>query len=177
MSIKTVYYAFSSAKYLNMFLLRYSKALNIGGGRKNIPVWAFYQRCKNAVCHENSLWYHCTICHPEESHHISEGRNGVVLYTRLKTYSVHNHIMSPHPCDHKALTRFYDGKMWHYREEILMIQWSSQMRRNVEDSNSSISSVSDFMITTKKDNKVHKQQASFEETIVALMGKAYTPLS
>ena len=33
------------------------------------------------------------------------------------------------------------------------------------------------MIANKKYNKVHKQQASFEETIVALMAKAYTPLS
>ena len=33
------------------------------------------------------------------------------------------------------------------------------------------------MIATKKYNKGHTQQASFEENIVALMAKAYTPLS
>ena len=58
-----------------------------------------------------------------------------------------------------------------------MVQGSSQLKRKVEDSNSSISRVSDFMISAKKYNKGHTQQASFEENILVLMEKAYTPLS
>ena len=45
------------------------------------------------------------------------------------------------------------------------------------DSDSSISCASDFMIPTKKYNKCHTHQASFEENIVDLMMKAYIPLS
>ena len=102
---------------------------------------------------------------------------GVVLYTTLNTYSVRNHVMPMHPRDHKAFTRFYDGKMWHEREDNLMGQGSSQMRRKVEDINSSIRHVSYFMVATKKYNKFHTQQASFEENVVALMAKTYIPLS
>ena len=51
------------------------------------------------------------------------------------------------------------------------------MGRKVEYSDSSISCVSYFMISTKKYNKGHTHQASFEENIVDLMAKAYTPLS
>ena len=58
-----------------------------------------------------------------------------------------------------------------------MGQGRIQLRLKVEDSDSSISRVSYFMIYTKKYNKVHTQQASFEENILALMEKAYTPLS
>ena len=47
----------------------------------------------------------------------------------------------------------------------------------MEDSDSSISFVSDFVIATNKYNKGHIQQASFEEKIVALMEKLYTHLS
>ena len=46
----------------------------------------------------------------------------------------------------------------------------------MEDSDSCIICASDFMIATKKYNKGHTQQALFEENIVALMAKAYTPL-
>ena len=47
----------------------------------------------------------------------------------------------------------------------------------MEDRDSSLSRVSDFMIDNNKYNKGHSQQATFEENIVALMVKAYTPLS
>ena len=56
MSISTVYYSSSFAQSLNMFLLRSMKTLNIGGGQKNIPVWAFYNRCNNTACAEYSVW-------------------------------------------------------------------------------------------------------------------------
>ena len=102
---------------------------------------------------------------------------GVVLYTRLNTSSFFNHFMSAHPRDHKAFTRFYYDKMRHEKVEILMGQGSSQLRLKVEDSDSSISRVSYFMISTKKYNNCHTQQPSFEENIVDLMAKAYTPLS
>ena len=69
---------------------------------------------------------------------------GVVIYTRLNTSSVSNHVMYMHTYEHKALKNFYNGKMWHDREEILMDQGSSQMRRKVEDSDLSISFVSDL---------------------------------
>ena len=58
-----------------------------------------------------------------------------------------------------------------------MVQGRSQLRRKVEDRDSSISHVSSFIIATNKYNKGHTQQASFEGEIVALMAKAYTPLS
>ena len=102
---------------------------------------------------------------------------GSILYTRLKYSSVSNHVMSTHTREHKAFTKLYDGKMRREREETLMGQGSIQMRRKVEDSDSSISFVSDFIIATKKYNKGHTQQASFKENIVALIEKAYTPLS
>ena len=73
-----------------------------------------------------------------------------VLYNRLNTSSVCNHVMSTHPRDNKAFTRFYDEKMQHKREEILMGQGRNQLRGKVEDSNSNFSCVSDFMISTKK---------------------------
>ena len=101
----------------------------------------------------------------------------VVLYTRLNTSSVCKRVISMHPSEHKAFTRFYNGKMWHYREDNLMVQGSSQLSRKVEDSDSYISLVSDFIIDTKKYNKIHTHQVSFEKKIVALMAKAYTPLS
>ena len=47
--------------------------------KKNILVQAFYQRYKNAACHEDYVWYHCTICNPKEPYHLSEGMKGVVL--------------------------------------------------------------------------------------------------
>ena len=58
-----------------------------------------------------------------------------------------------------------------------MGQGSSHLKCKVSGSNSSISRVSDFIIATKKYNKVQTQQASFEENIVDFMAKAYTPLS
>ena len=73
--------------------------------------------------------------------------------------------------------KLYDGKMRHDREETLMGQGISQLRRKVEDSNSSISRASAFKIATNKYNKGHTQQVSFEENIVAFMENAYTPLS
>ena len=73
-----------------------------------------------------------------------------VLDTRLNTYSVCNHVMSTHPRDNKAFTRFYDEKMQHKREETLMGQEISQLRSKVEDSDSSISRFSNFIIATKK---------------------------
>ena len=146
----------------NMFLLSYKKAFNIGVGRKNISVWAFYQSCKNYTCHEDNVWYHCTICHPEEPHHLLEWMKVFLLYTIINTSVVYNHVMSTHLHDHKAFTIFYDGKMGHERSETLMSQGSSQMRRKVEYSNSSISRVSYFIISNKKYNKGHTRQASFE---------------
>ena len=38
MSIRTIYDAYSSAQSLNMFLLRYIKTMNIGGGSNKSPV-------------------------------------------------------------------------------------------------------------------------------------------
>ena len=58
-----------------------------------------------------------------------------------------------------------------------MIQGSSHLRRNVEDSDSSISCVSYFIISTNKYKKGHTQRSLFEENIVDLMATAYTPLS
>ena len=87
---------------------------------------------------------------------------GVVFYTILNTSSVHNHFISAHTRDHKAFMRLYDGKIRHEREDTLIGQGISQMRRKVEDSDSYISHVSDFMIVNKKYNKNHTQQASFE---------------
>ena len=58
-----------------------------------------------------------------------------------------------------------------------MGQGISQLGRKVEDSESSLSRVSYFIISTKKYNKVHTQQASFELSIADLMTEAYTPLS
>ena len=107
--------ASSFTQSLNMFLLEYMNKLNVGGGRNNIPVWAFYQRCKNAACTEDAVWYHCTICHPEYPQNISEGIKGVVIYNRLNTYSVHKHGISTHTRDHKVFMRFYDRKMRHER--------------------------------------------------------------
>ena len=123
------------------------------------------------------MWYHCTICHHEDPQRLSEGMKGVIIYTRLNTSSVCNHVMSTHPREHKALTSFYDENMRHEREETLMGQGSSQLKLKVEDSDSYISRVSDFMIATKKYNKCHTHQASFEENIVDLVAKAFTPLS
>ena len=51
-------------------------------------------------------------------------------------------------------------------------QGISQLRRKVEDSDSSISCVSDFMIATNKYNKGHTHQALFEENVVSFMAKA-----
>ena len=85
--------------------------------------------------------------------------------------------MSAHPCEHKSFTRFYDGKTRHEREENLMEQWSSQMRRKVEDSDSYINRASDFMVAAKKYNKGHTQQASLEENITSVMAMACTSLS
>ena len=62
-------------------------------------------------------------------------------------------------------------------EDTLMGQGRSQLKRKVEDRDSYISRVSDFIIGTNKYNKGHTQQASFEENILALMEKAYKPLS
>ena len=58
--------------------------------------------------------------------------------------------------------RLYDGKIRHEREDTLIGQGISQMRRKVEDSNSSIIRVGSFMVATKKYNKGHTQQVSFE---------------
>ena len=58
-----------------------------------------------------------------------------------------------------------------------MGQGSIQLRRKVKGSDSSISRISDFIIATKKYDKGHIQQESFEENIVALMAKAYIHLS
>ena len=114
-SIRTVSGSSFSKPYLNMFLLRSMKTLDIGRGRKKSPVQAFYQICKNAVCHEDSVWYYCTICHPEEPHNVSELMKGVVIYTRINTSSVRKNFMSTHPREHKAFTMFYYGKMRHER--------------------------------------------------------------
>ena len=102
---------------------------------------------------------------------------GVVLYTRLNTPSVCNHVMYMHTLEHKAFARFYDGKMRYERGETLMGQGGSQLIRKVEYSNSYMNHVSDFMIATKTYNKGHIQKASFEENIVSLMAKAYISLS
>ena len=123
------------------------------------------------------MWYHCTICRPEDPKSITEEIKGVVLYTRLNTSSVRNHAMSMNTREHKAFTGLYDGNMWDEREETLVGQGKSQLRLKVEYRSSSISCVSDYMIATKKYKKCHKQKASFEENIVAFMEKAYTPLS
>ena len=159
MPTRTVSNGFSPAQYLNIFLLRSMNKLNIGGGRKKIPVWEFYHRCKNATCTEYAVWYHCTIYHPEYSHHLLEGMKGFIIYNRLKTSSVCNHVMSTHPCGHKYFTGFCNCRMRHEREETLMGQGGSQLRNKVEDSDSSISHFSDFMIANKKYNKVHTHQA------------------
>ena len=71
----------------------------------------------------------------------------------------------------------YYGNMQYDREETLMVQGRSHLGRKVEDSDSYISRVSYFMIYTKKYNKGHIHQSSFEENIVVFMAKAYTPLS
>ena len=84
---------------------------------------------------------------------------GVILYTKLNIYSVRNHFMAMHPCEHNTFTRFYNGKIWREREDTFMGQGSNKRMRKVEDSDPSISCVSDFMITTKKYNKGHTQQA------------------
>ena len=70
--------------------------------------------------------------------------------------------MSMHPCEHKAFMRFYDGKMQYEKEETLMGQGSSHLRRNMEDRDSSIICVSAFMIATNKYKKCHTQQESFD---------------
>ena len=101
---------------------------------------------------------------------------GVILYNRINTYSVCNHVMPTHLFEHKALTRFYGSKMRHKREDTLLVQGSSQLRHKVEDSDSYISRVSDFIIAPNKYNKFHTHHESFEENIVALMSNSYTPL-
>ena len=116
-----------------MFLIRSMKILKMGGGQKNSPVWEFLQSYKNSACTEYAVWYHCIIFHPEETYCLSEGMKGVVLYTRLNTFSVCNHVMSAHTCENKAFTRLYDGKIWHEREETLMVQGISKLRSKVED--------------------------------------------
>ena len=78
------------------------KTLNIGIRLKKIPVWAFYQRCKNAACTEYAVWYHCTICNPVNTQRLSELIKSVLLYNRLNTSSVCNHVMFTHPCEYKA---------------------------------------------------------------------------
>ena len=110
-SIRTVSDASSSAQSLNMLLFRYMRTLNIGGGRKKSPAWAFYKGCINSACNEDSVWYHFTIFHTEEPQHLSERIKGVVLYTRLNNSSVSNHVMSAHPRDNKYATMFYDGNV------------------------------------------------------------------
>ena len=83
---------------------------------------------------------------------------GGILYTRGNTSSISNHVMAMYPRYQKASTRFYDGKMRHEREETLTGQGRSQLMRKVEDSNESLSCISDLMISTKKYNKVHTHQ-------------------
>ena len=48
MSINNLYDAYPSTQYLNMLLLKSMKTLNTGGGRKKIPVSAFFQWCNNS---------------------------------------------------------------------------------------------------------------------------------
>ena len=78
------------------------------------------QRCKNAACMEDDVWYNFTIYHPEDPQHISEGIKSVVLYTRINTSIVCNHVISMHPREHKAFTGLYNRKMWHERKEVFM---------------------------------------------------------
>ena len=80
--------------------------------------------------------------------------------------------MSMYPSEHKDFTRFYNGKIQHEKEETLIGQGFSQLRRKVEDRNSSISHVHYFMIATKKYSKGHTQQASLDGNIMYLMAKA-----
>ena len=51
------------------------------------------------------------------------------------------------------------------------------MSPKVEYSDTNISCISGFIIATKKYNKGHTHQASFDENILDFMAKAYTPLS
>ena len=143
-SIRTMYGASYSAQSLSMFLLRYTKTLNTGRGRKKSPAWEFFRRCKNAVCTEYAVWYHWNTCHYEEPQSLSKVTKCVILYTRVNTSSVCNHVMSTRPCEHKSFTRLYDGNMRNEREETLMVQGSSQMRSKVEDRKSSLSCASDL---------------------------------
>ena len=101
---------------------------------KEEPSLRFFQRCKNAACTENYVWYNCTIYHYEEPQSLSEGMKGVILYTRVKNSSVCNHVMDTHPSEHKAFTRFYDRKIRCEREDTLMVEGSSHLGRMVEDS-------------------------------------------
>ena len=117
MLIRTVSDAFDSTQSLNMFLLGYMKTLNTGRGQKKSLVWECIWRCKNDVCTIDSVWYHYIICYPEEPQYLSEGMKGVIIYTRLNTSSVRNHVISTHSRGRKSFTRFYNGKVMREREE------------------------------------------------------------
>ena len=90
---------------------------------------------------------------------------GVVLYTIINNSGVLNHVMSAYPCEQKAFTMFYDGKMQHEMEENLMGQWISQIRLKVEVIYSSISSVSDFMTATKNTTNITHSRHHLRNTL------------